>query len=148
MTDINYKITDTKQYLHYQSNHPRHIKGSISYNLAHRICTIVDTDGNKERRLDELSELSAKRGYPKDFINFGINKAKTSKLEDLRGSRAPANTDNVLTAVSTFNPNNPPIDSLPKQEWNSWKAVLGWKQFYNDSSSSVAGDNHPIYSNY
>ena len=24
--DINYKITDMKQYLHYQSNHPRHIK--------------------------------------------------------------------------------------------------------------------------
>ena len=113
-TNINYKITDTKQYLHYQSNHPRHIKRNIPYNLARIICTIVDTDRDKERRLDKLSELLAKRGYPKDLINFGINKAKISKLEDLRGSRAPANSYNVLAVVSTFNPNNPPIDPLLK----------------------------------
>ena len=98
------------------------MKRNIPYNLASRICSIVDTDGDKERRLDKLSELLAKRGYQKNLINFGINKAKTSKLEDLRGSRAPANTNNVLTAVSTFNPNNPPIDSLLKTEMGLLKS--------------------------
>ena len=36
-TDINYKITDTEQHLHNQSNHPRHIKRNIPHNLARRI---------------------------------------------------------------------------------------------------------------
>ena len=75
---------------------------------------MVDTDGDKETTLNELSELLAKRGYPKDLINFGINRARTSKLEDLKGSRAPANTDNIFTTVSAFNPDNPPTDSLLK----------------------------------
>ena len=61
-----------------------------------------------------MGQLLAKRDYRKDLMNFGINKAKTSKLGDLRGSKAPANTDNVPTAVSTFKPNNPYIYSLLK----------------------------------
>ena len=40
-TDIQYKETDTKQYLDFKSCHPSHTKRSISYNLARRICTIV-----------------------------------------------------------------------------------------------------------
>ena len=33
-TAINYKVTDTIQYLEYTSDHPRHMKRNIPYNLA------------------------------------------------------------------------------------------------------------------
>ena len=112
LTDTNYKITDTKQHLDYSSNHPRQIKRNIPYNLARRICTIVDTDYDKEKRLQELSDRLSKRGYPKDLINNGTTKAKTFKQEELRITRAPPTTQNTLTLVTTFNPNNPPITSL------------------------------------
>ena len=41
-TDIYYKPTDTHQYLHFSSCHPRHTKHSIPYSQARRLCTIID----------------------------------------------------------------------------------------------------------
>ena len=60
-TDIYYKATDTRQY-DYTSNHPRHIKRNILYNLARRICTIVDDIETKNTRLKELEDILSKRG--------------------------------------------------------------------------------------
>ena len=63
-TDIYYKATDTRQYLDYTSNHPRHIKRNIPYNLARRICTFVDDVETKNTRLKELEDILSKGGYP------------------------------------------------------------------------------------
>jgi RNase P protein component len=41
-TGIFYKTNDTHQYLQFGSSHPRQIKRAVSYNLARRICTIVN----------------------------------------------------------------------------------------------------------
>jgi hypothetical protein len=54
ITDVFYKRTDTHQYLHFSSSHPRHTKRAIPYNLARRICTIVSEDLTREQRLEEL----------------------------------------------------------------------------------------------
>ncbi|XP_062579478.1 uncharacterized protein LOC134241451 [Saccostrea cucullata] len=56
LTDIYYKPTDTHQYLHFNSCHPRHTKRAIPYNLARRICTIVNKETTKIQRLQELKE--------------------------------------------------------------------------------------------
>ena len=125
LTDINHEITDTKHHLDYSSDHPRHIKRNIPYNLARRICTIVDTDNDKEKRLQELSGLLIKRDCPKDLINNGMTKARTIKQDELRITRAPPTTQNTLTLVTTFNPNNPPITSLLKTRLTILKTVFG-----------------------
>ena len=39
-TDLYKKPTDTNQYLHFTSSHPRHMKTGIPYGLALRICRI------------------------------------------------------------------------------------------------------------
>ena len=75
VTDIYYKTTDTQQYLDYTSNHPRHAKNNIPYNLARRICTIVDDHATKNRRLKELEKILQTRKYSKSLIETGINKA-------------------------------------------------------------------------
>ena len=72
----------------------------------------MDIDNDKEKSLQELSDLLSKRGYPKDLINHGITKAKTIKQDELRITRVRPTTQNTLTLVTTFNPNNPPITSL------------------------------------
>jgi hypothetical protein len=51
ITDIYHKATDTKQYLHFKSCHPRTTKNNIPYNLARRICTIVIEPGLRKQRL-------------------------------------------------------------------------------------------------
>ena len=67
----------------------------------------MDIDNDKEKSLQELSDLLSKRGYPKDLINHGITKAKTIKQDELRITRVRPTTQNTLTLVTTFNPNNP-----------------------------------------
>ena len=39
---IYYKPTDSLQYLPYTSSHPRHAKNNIPYNLARKICMIIE----------------------------------------------------------------------------------------------------------
>ena len=63
-TDINYKATDCIQYLDFTSNHLRHIKKNIPYNLARRMCTIVDDEETTDKTLEQLSQILTKQGYP------------------------------------------------------------------------------------
>ena len=48
ITDINPKPTDTQQYLHFKSHHPKNCINSIPYTLARRIHTII-TDKNLKK---------------------------------------------------------------------------------------------------
>ena len=74
-TDIFTKSTDTKQYLNFQSNHPRHVKRALSYNLASRLGTIVFQDEIKIKRLQELKSKLLKCNYPLLLLNDGLEKA-------------------------------------------------------------------------
>ena len=64
ITDIYYKPTDTKQYLDYNSCHPCHIRRYVPFNLARRICTIVEDDLLRHKRLEELKVCLINRHYP------------------------------------------------------------------------------------
>ena len=110
-TELYYKATDTRQYLDYTSNHPRHIKRNIPYNLACRICTTVDDIETKNARLKELEDILSKRGYPKEIITIGINKAGALNQKELKTPQPRQATANILTFVTTFNPNNPSMTS-------------------------------------
>ena len=56
-TDIYYKPTDSFQYLPYTSSHPRHTKNNIPYNLARRICMIIENREKREQCLQELKYI-------------------------------------------------------------------------------------------
>ncbi len=47
VTDLYQKPTDSQQYVHFKSCHPSHTKGNLSFNLAGRICTIVENENMK-----------------------------------------------------------------------------------------------------
>lgn len=76
MTDIFYKTTDTHQYLHFNSCHPRHTKRAIPYNLARKTCTIVNSETVKIQRLHQLKQFLMKRNYPEKIIDDAIEKCK------------------------------------------------------------------------
>ena len=46
ITDIYFKPTDTHNYIPFKSAHPRHTLINIPYNLARRLCTIIDEKNN------------------------------------------------------------------------------------------------------
>ena len=102
-TDIYYKPTDSKQYLNFKSNHPRHTKYNVPFNLARRICTIVPETILRERRLNELKTYLLQQNYPEGIIMRGIERAKAIPLDTLRGERE-VHPDNKLAFVATYNP--------------------------------------------
>ena len=106
-TDIFYKNTDTHQYLHFGSSHPRHIKRAIPYNLARRICTIVSEEETRNQRLDELKTFLHDQHYPTNLINDGIKKAKEiDRNELINPTPRNDNETKILPLVTTYNPRN------------------------------------------
>ena len=69
-------MTDTHQYLDFTSNHPRHIKINIPYNLARRICIIVDDKETKNKRLKQLQHMLINRNNSRKIIQTSIDKGK------------------------------------------------------------------------
>ena len=55
-TDAFYKLTNTYDYLPYDSAHPDHTKNNIPYNLAKRIIVFVSTPEKISIRLNEVRE--------------------------------------------------------------------------------------------
>ena len=107
-TDVFYKITDTKQYLMFDSCHPRHIRNNIPYNLARRLCTIISDAEILDTRLKELQVLLLQRHYPSKLILNGITKALSLDRKELLTVKTQ-NMKNVIPYVSTHNPQNPEI---------------------------------------
>lgn len=110
-TDLYYKPTDTKQYLMYNSCHPKHTKNNIPYNLARRVCSIVSNINHREQRLEELKRFLINRKYPINLIDIGIAKAKTLSKEQLR-NKQQQETPEVIPFISTFNPKNPEVFTM------------------------------------
>ena len=129
VTDMYHKPTDTKQYLHFKSCHPRAMKMNIPYSLARRVCTIVSDTNLRTLRLQQLSHNLQARHYPKSVIIQGIEKAQKLDIETLRTPKETTpQTLDTIAFVSTHNPNNANIfqttkDSLKILE-NSQKGKL------------------------
>ena len=75
ITDIYFKSTDSKQYLNFNSCHPKTTKTNIPFSLARRICTIVSDSNMLKIRLQELASTLRSRHYPDQVIKTGILKA-------------------------------------------------------------------------
>ena len=94
------------RYLTFSSNHQKHCKKNIS--LARCICTIVENTEAKMKHLENLNMNLSKYQYPKQLTEFGINKALSIPLQELR----TANTipdDNSLPFIATYNPGGPNV---------------------------------------
>ncbi|CAH3036372.1 unnamed protein product [Pocillopora meandrina] len=81
-TDIYYKLMDSFQYLPSTSSHPRHIKNNIPYNLARRICLIVEDQDIRKHRLHDLKQILLRKQYLAEIIDYSVNKALTQTTEE------------------------------------------------------------------
>ena len=98
-------ITNQPISLPFSSNHPNHCQKNIPFTLASRICTIVENTEAKMKHLEYLKLNLSKYQYPKQLTEFGINKASSIPLQELRTPKIISN-DNSLPLITTYNPNN------------------------------------------
>ena len=72
--DIYLIPTDSKRYVSFKSNHPKHYLENIPFSLARRIYMIAEKHYLKEIKLKELETLLLVQHYPERIIKVGINK--------------------------------------------------------------------------
>ena len=118
--DIYSKPTDSKRYVSFKSNHPRHCLKNIPFSLARRICMIAEKDSLKEIKLKELETLLLEQHYPERIIKAGINKALKIPQSELRNVKKQEEKK-ILPFISTFNPNNPKALPIIKQTLENLK---------------------------
>ena len=70
-----FKSTGSKQYLNFNSCHPKTTKTNIPFSLACRICTIVSDLNVIKIRLQELATTLMSRRYQDEAIKTSILKA-------------------------------------------------------------------------
>ena len=112
-TDIFHKVTDSQQYLIFNSCHPKHTKINIPFSLARRLCTIVSDKNVLLTRLKELSHTLIQRKYPTEIINADIQKAMSIPRDKLLEVKSKE-TEDILPFISTHNPKNKEVFGIIK----------------------------------
>jgi len=81
-TKLYIKPTDKKQYLHYSSCHPKHIKKAIPYSQALRYRRIIDNDHILVNELEKLKDKFLLRGYPNTEIETQLSRVHNLNRTD------------------------------------------------------------------
>ncbi|PIK41834.1 hypothetical protein BSL78_21315 [Apostichopus japonicus] len=114
-TDLYTKPTDTHQYLHSSSCHPRHCKSGIAYSQALRLRRICSNNSSFIRHTDALEKHLIARGHSARRVREAIQRVRslsrssTLAVKDKKGR----DCDNKLPLVVTFHPNLPPFRKSP-----------------------------------
>ena len=66
--DTFYEKTDTPRCVPSNSCHPKQCKKNIPFTLARKICTIVENNEVRKKRLDELQKVLYSQEYPQNLI--------------------------------------------------------------------------------
>ena len=113
-THLYSKPTDSHQFLHWTSCHPKHTKSSLPYGLAFRLNRICSTPATLNTRVTELKGFLKARGYPSGTVERQINKALAiPRSEALK----PTNTDSDtrldrVPMVITYHPSLPKLTQI------------------------------------
>ena len=75
-TDVFVKPTDSHQYLHHSSCHPRGCKMSIPYAQALSLRRICSKSEFFEKRVRDLSDFLTARGYNRRFVENQIGRVR------------------------------------------------------------------------
>ena len=117
ITTLYNKPTDTHLYLEYSSAHPQSILTKGPYGQYIRIRRICSLDSDFETNAKRLTGYYLKRGYPFPSLKKHYHRArKFSQDEQLDTVSKTATEASVM--VTQYNPRNPQIGSLIKDNWN------------------------------
>ena len=105
------KPTDSHQYLHHSSCHPRACKMSIPYAQALRLKRICSKSSFFEKRVGDLSDFLTARGYNRSFVENQILRVRRlTRAEAFRGRGRLRNEKTPF--VVTYHPGLPNINKI------------------------------------
>jgi hypothetical protein len=126
-TKLYKKPTDNKQYLHFDSEHPQHVKNAIPYAQALRYRRIIEDDDLLDVELNKLQTNFLARSYPKNVVMQAINRAKALDRNSLlvyktRHARSWDATPFVLTFSNSLVSNK--STNVHKILTDSWSQLV------------------------
>ena len=114
------KPTDSKAYLHFQSDHPQHTKRAIPHGLGVRIKRICSKEGDYERHREDLKFRLVEREYPEHLVEAELNRVdRKNRKNYLRSNREPdkaAKSNKRVPMVITFSSFLPDIRKILKSK--------------------------------
>ncbi|XP_030842371.1 uncharacterized protein LOC115924431, partial [Strongylocentrotus purpuratus] len=112
-TDLYSKPTDTHQYLHSSSCHPRHCKTGIAFSRALRLRRICSNDSDFSRHTQILRNNLVARGHSSRQVHRAIARAKIIPRNLALTGKAPdAMAKPMIPLVTTFHPNLPSLRKI------------------------------------
>ena len=117
ITTLYNKPTDTHLYLEHSSAHPHSVLTKGPYGQYLRLRRICSLDLDFEANAKKLTGYYLKRGYPFPSLKRRYHRARKFTQDKLLDTVSkPTNEAPVM--VTQFNPRNPQIGSLIKDNWN------------------------------
>ena len=109
-TDLFTKPTDTHQYIHASSCHPRHCKTGIAYSQALRLRRICSNESRFSYHAQNLKKHLVTRGHSSTKVQQAIKKVHSLPRATVLQEK-PRNQDPTpkIPLVTTFHPNLPPL---------------------------------------
>jgi GIY-YIG catalytic domain len=121
------KPTDNKQYLHFSSEHPQHVKKAIPYAQALRYRRIIEDDEILKLELEKLRQNFLIRKYPETIVETAIDRASNlDRLSVIKYNVKKVTNFQSIPFVLTFN-NSLVSDknvNIYKLLTDSWKDLL------------------------
>jgi hypothetical protein len=103
-TKLYKKPTDNKQYLHFNSEHPAHIKKAIPYAQALRYRRIIEDDEILKLELDKLKSNFISRNYPVNILDTALDRVSNlNRLDIIKYKEKVTNNWNSIPLILTFN---------------------------------------------
>ena len=115
-SDLFIKPTNQQLYLNYNSNHPEPCKTGLIYGQALRIMERCTDAVDASSHLKNLETKLIDRKYPEDLVKRHMARAQTKdRRTQIFKKRTPAQKDNKVRLIFTYNQNNPPIQKWIRQ---------------------------------
>jgi hypothetical protein len=87
VTEVYRKPTDSGQYLHFDSNHPRAIKTGVINTLLHRAETHCTTATSRQEEELRVEKILSENSYPRVLIQNGQKKRKKNRSRDVNAEK-------------------------------------------------------------
>ena len=115
-TDLYSKPTDTHQYLHSSSCHPRHCKTGIAYSQALRLRRICSNESDFRRHTRVLASNLVARGYSSRQVKNSIAKVYSIPRSSALKQKPPGPKDKPkVPLVTSYHPSLPPLRKITKE---------------------------------
>ena len=117
-TTIHRKLTDTMSLLHYDSNHPSHLKSSLIYSQALRNNRIFLGNKCLAKELQTLAKILVVREYPLNIINKHVRKALRWTQRELIEKPKRIKKDNIVPLIITHSKIGKRVSQIVRKYWH------------------------------